>query len=178
VTQIETTAGERMVLYPVDPYYVPEARDTFLQALIQRGLLGAHWRDDRYLVGQRFMQEIVFIGCAPFLRVDPQDDLQFCHLQVFATEEAIFRRSPQAGAPRCPQCRVALISNAVADLEMCPQCHRKMALQDCAWRAGRTVWSRFGINIWTLQKGDAQATDSLLDFLQRLSDVKWKTAFL
>lgn len=167
-----------MVLYPADPEYAPVDHDAFVDALRQRGLLGAYWRDNRYLVGHRFMQEIIFIGCSPFLRVDPQDDLPFCHLQLSIAAEPTFLRSPQAGSPRCPQCRAVLIADADVDYLRCSSCHQDFKPKDCYWRAGRTVWSRCDISIWTLQKGDAQPTASLLDFLQEISGVDWKTAFL
>jgi hypothetical protein len=170
--------GDRMVLYPAAPAYVPEAAEPFLQALMARGLLGAHWRDDRYLVGHRFMQEIVFTGCSPFLRVDPCDDDRFCHIQLSSLPDSRFLRSPEAGNPRCPQCRKAVVASRVSGRRFCPACELELELHECAWRAGRTVWSRFLISIWTLQKGDAQPTEALLDFLHDLSGVSWKTAFL
>ena len=177
-SEARSEEGDRMVLYPASPDYAPGVSEPFLQALTTYGLLGPHWRDDRYLVGRRFMQEIVFTGCSPFLRVDPRDDFRFCHIQVSSLPESVFFRSPEAGNPRCPQCRKGVAASRASGKVLCPVCEHELELHDCVWRVGRTVWSRFLISIWTLQKGDAQPTAALLDFMHELSGVSWKTAFL
>ncbi len=168
-----TDTRRRLVLHPADPEWIPADREWFVAALTERGLFGAPWRDGRYLVGHRFMQEIVFVGCSPYLRVDPRDDLDFCHLQLTLADAPQFRRGVDAGEPRCPCCRRTLQAMRCAD------CNRELAPQDCLWRRGTTLWARCWISVWTLQKGDAQPTDSLLASLETLADgIPWKTAFL
>lgn len=173
----------RMVLYPADPGYAPATMTGLVEQLQQRGLVGERWRDDRYLVGHRFMQEIIFVGCSPFLRVDPADDLEFCHLQIAEPEVTpVFRYATDAGPPRCPECRQPV--SAADDEEdeneqfYCSECQCKFQPRECVWRAGKTCDSRILISIWTLQKGDAQASESLLIFLHEITNVDWKVAFL
>ena len=166
----------RMVLYPEDPAAVPAQKTAFANALVARGLLGEHWRDDRYLAGHRFMQEIVFVGCSPFLRVEPREDFDFCHLQLSIADEPLFLRSADAGRPRCPSCNGEVTEMAARF--RCKACALDLAPAACRWRPGGTVWARTLISVWTLQRGDARPTDALLAFLEAALGCPWKIAFL
>ena len=168
----------RMVLFPDDPLAAPTDVDAFVAALTTRGLLGERWRDNRFLVGRRFMQEIVFVGCSPFLRVDPRDDLRFCHLQLEIMEQPRFLRSADAGRPRCPECGGEM-DESDPEAYRCHGCGRELAAWQCRWRPGRALHARSLLSIWTLQRGDARPTEALLAFLgEQLGGAPWKTAFL
>ena len=96
---LDNAGGSHRLVLAADPDWLPADRDAFIAALTERGLFGSHWRDGRYRVGRRFMQEIVFVGCSPFLRVEPRDDLDFCHLQLSLAATPRFVRSAEAGVP-------------------------------------------------------------------------------
>ena len=171
-------SSSRMVLFPDDSLAAPADLDAFVTALTARGLLGERWRDDRFLVGRRFMQEIVFVGCSSFLRVDPQDDLRFCHWQLSITAQPRFLRSSDAGRPRCPECG-GEVNEVDSGRFLCSGCGCDLAAQDCCWRSGRTLYARTLLSIWTLQRGDARPTEALLTFLgEQAGGSPWKTAFL
>ena len=178
VSEQRLSGDSRMVLFPADPLAAPTDAAAFVVALTTRGLLGEPWRDDRFLVGQRFMQDIVFVGCSPFLRVDPRDDLRFCHLQLEISEQPRFLRSADAGPPRCAECGAEVDERESGNFR-CPDCDHELAAWQCRWRPGRAVHARSLLSIWTLQRGDARPTDELLAFLgEQLGGGPWKTAFL
>jgi len=172
------TAAARLVLSPGDPDYVPADLRKLVERLTDFGLLGTRWKGHRFLVGKRFMQEIVFVGCSPFLRVDPRDDLDFCHIEIpEPTVEPLFYRGPQCGGPRCPECRTPL-GEALPDGFHCDVCNKSFSAHACLWRPGRTVHARFLISIWNIHKGDARPTEGLLQMLETFSGMPWKIGFL
>ena len=175
---IKPSALPRLVLFPDDPDFVPENIPQLIDELTAFGLLGKPWRDQRYLTGTRFMQEIVFVGCSPFLRVDPQEDLDFCHIEIpEPTETPAFHAGAYSGTARCPSCKSPLPQSS-ADKLFCPACQQAFPAERCLWRPGRTVRSRVVINIWGIQKGDAQPTEGLMQLLEQTTGAAWKLAFL
>ncbi len=100
----------RLVLTPQDPFYLPESIDQIIKQLrgIEfcttsiAGLDGQH-----YLLGDRFMQLVSFMGCSPFIHLEPTaDGAPFCHLIIDGPyPQPIFLQGRNTGSPRCESCR-------------------------------------------------------------------------
>jgi hypothetical protein len=76
----------RLVFTPADPFHLPPDIPAIIERLRRiefcaepvSGLNGHH-----YLLGRRFMQLVSFMGCSPFIHLQPtEDDQPFCHLIV------------------------------------------------------------------------------------------------
>jgi hypothetical protein len=139
----------RLVLTPKDPFYLPENLDRIIQRLrdIQfcadriEGLEGRH-----YLLGDRFMQLVAFMGCSPFINLEPTyDDQPFCHLFIQGPyAQPMFMRGRNTGAPRCESCRKripdwdSLLQQWQADPEnfraACPHCGHSQSPAGYNWR--------------------------------------------
>ena len=100
----------RLILTPQDPFYLPDSIEKILEQLrsIQfcsgavEGLDGQH-----YLLGERFMQLVSFMGCSPFIQLEPSQDGQpFCHLIVDGPyPHPVFMQGRNTSSPRCESCR-------------------------------------------------------------------------
>lgn len=100
----------RLVLTPGDPFYLPESSQRILAQLREirfcngsaPGLKGQH-----YLLAERFMQLVSFMGCSPFIQMEPtQDGQPFCHLWIDGPyPHPIFLQGRNTSSPRCEACR-------------------------------------------------------------------------
>jgi DNA-directed RNA polymerase subunit RPC12/RpoP len=100
----------RLVFTPADPLYLPQDISSIIERLqnIQfcstpvPGMNGQH-----YLLGNRFTQLVSFMGCAPFIQLEPTyEDQPFCHLVVDGPyAQPIFLAGRNTTAPSCARCR-------------------------------------------------------------------------
>ncbi len=100
----------RLVLTPQDPFYLPKSIDKILAQLRSmqfcngavEGLDGQH-----YLLADRFMQLVSFMGCSPYIQLEPtQDGEPFCHLIIDGPyPQPIFIQGRITTSPRCESCR-------------------------------------------------------------------------
>ena len=76
-----------LVLHSSDPAYAPASLTELEQALRQAGLIGNLWGEEaqhRYLIGERFLQLVSFLGCAPAIELQPPATGvgEFCHVGI------------------------------------------------------------------------------------------------
>jgi hypothetical protein len=100
----------RLVFTPADPFHLPPDIPAIIERLRRiefcaepvSGLNGHH-----YLLGRRFMQLVSFMGCSPFIHLQPtEDDQPFCHLIVDGPyPEPVFLQGRNTTPPSCEQCR-------------------------------------------------------------------------
>jgi hypothetical protein len=79
-----TTHTGRLVLTPQDPYLLPDQPESILDALHEIGFIGEALKEPPgYLPGERFMQLVSFMGCSPYIRLQPDGSGEpFCHLRL------------------------------------------------------------------------------------------------
>ncbi len=139
----------RLVLSPADPFYLIQD----IKSLIAR-LRSIHFcagpmqklNGHHYLLGDRFMQLVSFVGCSPFIRLKPTEDGQpFCHLVVDGPyPKPIFLQGRNTTSPSCKQCRKRipdwqpLISQWLMQPEtfqaICPYCGHQQNPASYNWR--------------------------------------------
>ncbi|MEN8168537.1 MAG: hypothetical protein ABFR65_13810 [Pseudomonadota bacterium] len=139
----------RLVLTPQDPFYLPTRLDAILERLHEirfrgepvEGMNGRH-----YLLGERFMQLVSFLGCSPFIQLEPSHDGEpFCHLIIDGPHpQAIFLRGKNTTQPSCENCRKRipqwqpLIDQWLAApdtfLASCPHCGHQQNPASYNWR--------------------------------------------
>lgn len=100
----------RLVFTPADPFFVPQGIENLLERLRQiqfcskpvQGMEAGH-----YLLGERFMQLVTFMGCSPFIQFEPTEDNQpFCHLVIDGPHHRpIFLAGKNTTPPRCEGCK-------------------------------------------------------------------------
>lgn len=139
----------RLVLTPQDPFYLPDSTDEIIDRLRSIGFSSApvEGMDGRhYLLGDRFMQLVSFMGCSPFIHLEPTtDDTPFCHLSVDGPyPQPVFLRGRNTGSPSCESCRKR-IPKWEASIEQwqknprdfqasCPHCGHQQSPSTYNWR--------------------------------------------
>ena len=139
----------RLVLSPADPLHVPQDIPTLIAHLQEiqfcadpiPAMNGHH-----YLLGARFMQLVSFMGCSPFIHLQPTEDGQpFCHLQVIGPlPEPIFLQGRNTTSPSCGQCRKRIpdwqplirqwLASPTSFQATCPHCGHRQNPAAYNWR--------------------------------------------
>jgi hypothetical protein len=161
----------RLVLTPQDPYRVPQTPQGLFKALRELGLIGACLdRNQAYLLGEAFMQLITFMGCSPFIRLEPDESGEpFCHLQVDGPlAEPMLLTGKNSLPPRCEACRKRIIDwqKRPGQRATCPHCSHQQdpATYDFKQSAG---FGRFLLKIENIFPQEAIPSPRLLDTLQQ-----------
>ena len=168
---------------------IPPTGQALGQQLRKLGLIGEQWRDNRYLTGDRFLQLITFMGCAPRLQLEPPADgsEHFCHVRLsgpFPTPR--LRYAGNSRPPRCPACRrrIAALRDQMpgwrellpdAPLE-CPQCAARYPATALDWGDQAGV-SRLFIEITEVFPGEAVPVPSLMQKLAG-DGAAWRYCYL
>ena len=139
-------------------------------------LIADPWEDAGFLVGAQFMRHISFVGCMPFLRVEPEDGEKICYLEIpDITAEPKLYLSSSARVPRCPDCRQVV---KVGDESECQACGVSWRRQQLLWGARLSCWTRQRINLHQIEKGDAAPSGEFLELLASKTGFSWDYCFL
>lgn len=145
------------------------------------GLIGDSYRqrEQTYLVGEHFLQLVSFVGCSPFLRLEPaaEDDDCFCHVRFlgpFAQPRLLYGRNTRP--PRCPRCGKRIEQwqadlNSASQQITCRHCGEKPALRALDWRRNAGL-GRFFVQISEVFPGEAVPLPALMDALRDTGD-RW-----
>ena len=155
----------------------PPSGERLIQALRRIGFVGAPLAGDGFLPGERFMQLLSFMGCSPFLRLEPTDDgSPFCQIRLTGPlpQPQAF---PDAGGrpPRCPDCRAPLgdwQERLTGATVRCTACGTDLALASLAWghHAGA---GRLFLEVWEVYPGDGRPSEGLLAALKEAGGAPW-----
>ena len=173
-----------LMICPDDPFWTPpddKRLDEFLQ-LVQ--LIGPTLDQPmHFLVGERFLDHIAFMGCSPNINLIPdQDNGSFCfvHLQP-ATDQVEFHHGERTCAPRCPKCRspindwqerIVNWQNARLSEWTCARCQFRAAPWQFNWRRS-AAFSRCSIIIRNIFPKEAIPQTQLLDALAAHFGIRW-----
>ena len=180
----------RLVVYARDPTFAPLPAGHLQQHLFDTGLLGAPLagKQDRYLTGPDFLRQIIFLGCAPNITLDPGEnpDDEFCHIRLPPAGETRLLTGSNTRPPRCPACRTplpdwqALLRVSPDELlrpRVCPHCQTASAPATLEWRKTAAV-TRAHIDIWNIHPQEAIPADPLLAALAGLGAGPWNYCYL
>lgn len=173
-------AWPALVLVPEDPGLGWDV-DVLCDGLRELGLLSSedgsgfdffgrqHWR-----LGARFTALVSFVGCMPFLVLDPAEAMGdqaslagFMHLSIERFDEPRLLRSSRLRAPSCGHCDGVLKhwEQALA-ASRCPECGSHLGAADLAWR-NDAGFARVFVVIWGVERLEGVPTAGLLQGLER-----------
>lgn len=174
----------RLVLTPQDPYLLPAEPKAIIAGLQGIGLVAqALETGPGYLLGDRFMQLVTFMGCSPFIRLEPDASAEpFCHLLLHGPHERPrLLTGKNTRPPRCGACRKRL-KDWQADFDKwrrngdgwqvaCPHCgvHQEPVSYDFRQSAG---CGRLFLFIENIFPQEAIPSPSLLDTLKQTTEGK------
>lgn len=181
--------SSRLILYPVVKSDVSEKTQIPYQALIDRlydiGMIGQaveHLAENRYLIGDHFLQYITFMGCAPAIELVPGEgkSSDFCHLEICQGNSKLkFIADEVLANPRCTECKTNVINwqEQMMNWEdgvliRCPECDASLQPQKLNWRRAAGFVSQH-IAIHGIYPKEALPTEALINKLQATFSLNW-----
>lgn len=135
-----------------------------------------------YRAGEDFARHVVYAGCSPHLRFEPQHDhdLHFCHVALHGPfEQARILTGENTVKPRCPHCRQRL-ADWVERLDQvtspCPGCGKSLTPSELDWRQHAAVGRCF-VELRNVFPGEASPSDQLLAELEEATGFAWRYAW-
>jgi hypothetical protein len=174
-----------LILVPKNPAAGPKTVAEVVTPLGAIGFLGAPLEkgEDLFRVGERFLQLISFVGCSPYLQLEPpaSGEGDFCHIAIhgpFASPRLLL--SDDVRPPRCPACKATLKEwrqQVGGGLIGCSECGAKHPLEQITW--GKNAgYGRLFLEIRNIFPGEAIPVAELMNRLQDLELGEWKHFYL
>lgn len=181
----------KLVFHATDPDYAPDNKTELVSELQNSGFLGEEWLKpqsipgERYLIGESFLTQISFMGCAPAIELAPQEaepeSTEFCHIQIEAvTAKMKFVRGSDHLISRCPHCRQRHVNWKILPdnlIYQCDKCAEEVHLADYDWRHTAGI-ARFFISLHGIYPEEAIPTPGLLQHLEKISGKKWSYFYI
>lgn len=176
--------NKSLVLHPLDCNERPYLK-SLTDALKQLKFIDAPLNDepDTYLVGDNFLQLIIFLGCSPSVELAPSEEgKSFCHVSFIQPENTPqLITSKHTNNPRCPSCRKEMgdTANTIEQWQQdesiqwsCPDCDFSGETKDLNWRHSAGVVSFF-IEVNNIFPNEAVPSDELMSALKKASNSEW-----
>jgi len=144
--------------------------------------------EGHYLVGERFFDQVSFLGCSPRIGLAPpelggEEGEEFCHIGIDCSDEVKFLGGDNVRAPQCTQCNAidkdwqSVMPRWQKAPEVftrqCEQCGATKPLHMFNWR--RTAgFAAVSVHIWGIHQSEAVPNDSLLNALEALTHCPWE----
>jgi len=165
--------------------YRPENEAELQIFLREIGLIAQQWQyqeQQYFLIGDKFLSQIMFMGCAPSIEFEPQDDhslpanLVAISLPEFLSE-SIFYPSEEDFQYRCPACKQLTgplpkkIINQDSEFH-CQSCGKSFSYQKCNWRH-QAGTGRCFIEVMGIFPQEAIPSSGIMEQLKKFSGVPW-----
>ena len=177
----------RLVLHPKMADYAPRSWDEIILALTTSKFLGNAYLVDaqqRYYIGDKFLQMLTFMGCSPHIEIEPREpgSIDFCHI-VFSeiSENVLFRHHERDVFARCPECgrrdsnwlEYISVWTEKPDADyVCPSCASMISPYAIRWK-NSAGFARLFIDILSVYPHEAVPTEQLLSLLKKATGQDW-----
>ena len=176
----------KLVFCSKDPAYVPAETHDMVTALQQVGFIGDKWHSpesvsgERYLIGDSFLSQVTFMGCAPAIELEPIADqpesTEFLHFEIEPLKSKVeFIRGSDHLISCCPHCRQRHANWQTIPESLsysCDKCHVETHLSDYDWK-NTAACGRFFISLHGIYPQEAIPTSNILQELKKISDAEW-----
>jgi hypothetical protein len=176
------TSNASLVLHPKEPNWTPDNLEALIKLLQEVGLAGEPLNKDEnsFLVGEKFLDHISFMGCSPNIKLENEDDDgKFTFIRITTTPDIIALTGKHSFAPHCPQCkkpeknwRELLKDNQLE----CSHCQTTSDAWLYNWRKS-AGFARYFIEITDIYPKEAIPQVSLLESLEKSFGVPWAYFF-
>jgi len=183
-------ALRQLVLIPATSGWIAPSQPVFVQQLGKLGLLGQALATHAqcFLIGENFLQQFSFMGCAPSLNLAPADvtawrldEFVFVHVHSEAGAPRWYADSV-LGKPACPLCHKRDAGwhaqfSAAQGMLRCVHCQQASPVCDWQWFDAGGCARQF-ISIVNVYPKESIPTDALLQELAELTGVQWTYFYL
>lgn len=179
------SVSNRLILYPqgLQTHVTPQA---LVNCLRKCQLISAPFEFEghvHYLAGDKFIDHISFLGCSPFIQLEPPEleGSEFCHVTLQFNDDVKFLGGENVRAPSCPACKARdeQVLQTTANNELsattpwrCPQCGVEHLLHQLNWRQ-TAAFSRLSVEVWGVHEGEAVPNNGLMNALAAVTDGPW-----
>jgi hypothetical protein len=176
-----------LVFCPKSLTFASEKGVELLSQLENAGFIGASFdvlKQQGYLIGDKFLKLITFLGCSPHIDISPPQNLSdwgnFCHIEINSTRNPQFFKGLKRPKCSCPHCK-SRVNTMLAELEQwapetqtlqCPKCQQTVLVEQLNWRHGGG-FGQFFIVVNSIYPNEAIPTDKLMSLLSSASDEPW-----
>jgi len=181
----------KLVFHATNPEYTPSNLPEIVTALQETGFLAEKWKSpvavsgERYLIGDSFLSQVTFMGCAPAIELAPIKEqpgsTAFCHVEIGEPEaEVQFLRGSDHIISRCPHCRQRHANWHIIPETLkhaCDKCKVESHLSEYDWK-NTAGCGRFFIYLHGIYPQEAIPTSHLLQTLEKISDTKWNYFYI
>lgn len=185
------SVGSRLILFPSDPLQ-HVALDPLQQHLhVERvisGPLPEQHSPYGFLVGERFFDLFLFLGCSPSIELAPAKqnrDAPFCYIQIESEERCRVVAGNNLKAA-CPDCKGRYQLDAVLHAPegesgmpqiSCRECGANTSADNIVWRKTAAP-SKTRISLWNIFEGEAVPSDALLGTLEQQTGIAWSYSYV
>lgn len=176
------TTNASLVLCPADPSWVPDAPEILVAALQDIGLAGEQLikTENKYLVGENFLEHISFMGCSPSIKFNTEhDDDKFTFIRLTLTPTITALTGSHSFAPHCPYCKKAgknWREHLKGHRLHCDHCQQTSEAWQYNWRKS-AGFGRCFIEITDIYPKEAIPQPSLLLALENRFQLAWTYFF-
>ena len=181
----------QLVLCPVQDTWQAHSRAQFVASLQGLGVLGqplGQDGEDRFTIGDAFLQLFTFMGCAPSIEFTPPDPIDidwqsFVFIQlspVLAQPRWLVHRA--CAKPACPHCQHRnrdwqQYYQDDASTLLCPHCQQTTKVCEWHWYDAGACARQF-VSIVNVYPKESLPTETLLLQLQQNMGVPWQYFYL
>ena len=182
----DTKQTGRLVLAPLSPLDAPPMAP-LLDYLTSSGFIGAALPGEHpgeYFIGERFLQQITFMGCSPHIELEPPaDGSSFCHIRLNdALNQPVLLHGRNTQPPRCGSCRKRLpnwkdslqewVGSPTQSQIECPHCGEIQSAIDLGWRQSAGS-GRLFLYVEDVFPGEAVPVSGFLKALEKTTGCRW-----
>ena len=169
-----------LFLCPIKHEYTTENQSELISRLKNIGLLDEAIKDRKnaYLTGDRFLNHVAYMGCAPAIQFEPADDnSDYCHINLHFYDSArLIYNKARCRAPHCPRCHKPVDDwrEQLSAAEIyCQQCQSHSPVDTIEWKK-TAGYARLFIEITDVYPKEAIPQTALLERLSTLSNTQWR----
>jgi len=182
---------DKLILTPLDAG-VPINTGHLIQALRDTGFMAEPLAvpdgTQAWLIGDRFLQLLTFMGCSPHIEVSPPADgsFDFCYVRLSGPHSNIqLRTARNTAPPRCPACRYRIadwkallkVHPYPGNLYCCTQCETQSHWYDLDWRQSAGS-GRLFLEVTQIFPSEVIPGDELLALLRSVTKIPWRYFYL
>lgn len=177
------TSNTSLIIHPDESNWLPESPEKIAALLRDTGLIADRLQTEEqcYLVGNKFLELVTFLGCSPNIKLTPEHELdKYCFVRLITNDRITVLTGKHTHPPRCPHCKKPEKNwpdRITATALKCSSCGQSSSPWLYNWRKS-AGFGRFFIELTEIYPNEAIPQPALLDALRQQSATSWNYFYL